>query len=1069
MPLVLRRVGRYEILREVGRGGMGVVYLARQTDLDREVALKELAASHLADPAFAKRFVRESKLAAALNHPNVVTVHDFFEHNGVPYIAMEYVERGSLRPWVGRITLAQIAGVLEGLLAGLSHACTRGVVHRDLKPENVMITEDGRVKIADFGIAKAYNNAVTSGFFPTDTRTAVGTPTYMAPEQAMAKEVGPWTDLYSAGVMAYELVVGRVPFQETDVVAMLLQHVNERPPSPRSIDPHLDPRLSDWIEQLLEKKPEDRPPSASTAWEDLENIIDAVLGHSWRKEARLIERVADTETPKPLTPAVFTDQPASGFVTYHPGASDDESPVIAFETPGRASGAPAGTPAPADEIARVAPEELAAVEVDAPPEGVMPLAGSVELEPPPTDGSRDAEAGPEVAEQQEPSGDAEPQTQEPGSEVSLAPVDEFVTYRPAEPEPAEPGEPDDAAAAHEPVDEDSELGLPALPSAEDEPPASSRDFVTYKPSGPEPEPVTEEPIEVSEPEPVALATPPPDDQAPSPAALDEPEPEPVAAATAAAADADEPRAPADLDPADVGAAVTIPPTRRQGESFQLPSVEPRTERRWIWPVAVGAALALVGAAIAIVVTRSGSNETSSTVQSSVTVPPDGRVPAAEQARLAVSDSAVYVSAPSGHVARLGGLSLRPDRQLLDPARPRDLTLAGNTLYVAEDATLSSYRADTLEPVDARAYRASTLVGGDDGVVAVLPSGSGTSRLCQLSGRCTGLGFVPTGAGAAQGRVFLADGKSGTLRVVPAATLVVAPAIRVGTNPHGRIVEFLDRLYVPIDRGVAVVDLSSRRLVRTISLPGTPSDISIVPTNGILVAALYHQKQLAAVDTASPTDPPRLIPVPGRPVAIAPAPGVGTRRGDIYAVLARPWRVVRINARTGRQLKALRLGSFTREAEPLVAMPPRFVARGNAVIATIPFNGRVDRAQLRAVDRTIRDGHASFELWQGGILTRAGPPTTRQDVALAIVRKPGRLLMDVKTPKGAFESVATRLSSGAILITLVKTEHVVVPTPTVPPQATTGPQPSPTAPPRATATPRPPPTATPKPEPTIEIG
>ena len=161
MPDVLKTVGRYEILREIGRGGMAMVYLARQTDLDRFVALKELAAFHASDAAFAQRFLRESRVAGSLSHPNIVTVHDYFEHDGTPYIAMEYVERGSLRPYVGHMTLAQIGGVLEGLLAGLAHAEQHGIVHRDLKPENLMVTVDGRVKIADFGIAKATNQMQT--------------------------------------------------------------------------------------------------------------------------------------------------------------------------------------------------------------------------------------------------------------------------------------------------------------------------------------------------------------------------------------------------------------------------------------------------------------------------------------------------------------------------------------------------------------------------------------------------------------------------------------------------------------------------------------------------------------------------------------------------------------------------------------------------------------------------------------------------------------------------------------------------------------------------------------------
>src|SRR3954452_8376164 len=122
MTEVVRTVGRYEILREVGRGGMGVVYLARQLDLDRLAALKDMGAFHAADPALARRFVRESRLGGSLSHPTLVTLFDFFQHAGAPYTAMEYVERGSLRPYVGQLGLAQIGGVLEGVLAGLSAA-----------------------------------------------------------------------------------------------------------------------------------------------------------------------------------------------------------------------------------------------------------------------------------------------------------------------------------------------------------------------------------------------------------------------------------------------------------------------------------------------------------------------------------------------------------------------------------------------------------------------------------------------------------------------------------------------------------------------------------------------------------------------------------------------------------------------------------------------------------------------------------------------------------------------------------------------------------------------------------
>src|SRR4029079_16651688 len=164
----------------LARGGMAVVYLVRQPALDREVVLKRLDLES-DDPALAQRFVREARLAATLDHPNVVTLFDFFEHDGVPYIAMEYVAGGSLRELVGRVELPQVCGVVEGVLAGLQHAESRRIAHRDLKPENLLLTRRGNVKIADFGIARAYD-ALTHRL--TVPGMAIGTPAYMAPEQA---------------------------------------------------------------------------------------------------------------------------------------------------------------------------------------------------------------------------------------------------------------------------------------------------------------------------------------------------------------------------------------------------------------------------------------------------------------------------------------------------------------------------------------------------------------------------------------------------------------------------------------------------------------------------------------------------------------------------------------------------------------------------------------------------------------------------------------------------------------------------------------------------------------------
>ncbi len=343
----MRTVGRYELLGELGRGGMATVYLARQTDLGRLVALKELTGGSEADPSFGQRFERESRLIATLSHPNIVTVHDYFEHEGQPFIAMEYVTQGTLRPHVRSMSLAQTAGVLEGLLAGLAHAETHGIVHRDLKPENVMLTADGRVKIADFGIAKvAGSGSATHAGLLTATGMTVGTPLYMAPEQAMGKDVGPWTDLYSLGAIAYEMLCGQPPISGGDsLVAILLRVVSETPAPLRSLVPSLDPALSDWVAQLLDKKPEKRTQSANEAWDELEDIVIGVLGPRWRKEARLQPAQESPNAPRPLTPAPF-ESSVSPTPAQIPAAGGDAYVTFEREAPA-APAPPAPEPAPA--------------------------------------------------------------------------------------------------------------------------------------------------------------------------------------------------------------------------------------------------------------------------------------------------------------------------------------------------------------------------------------------------------------------------------------------------------------------------------------------------------------------------------------------------------------------------------------------------------------------------------------------------------------------------------------------------------------------------------------------------
>jgi hypothetical protein len=299
-----QRVGSYEIVRMLARGGMAVVYLARQPALDREVALKRLELES-EDRNLAKRFVGEARLAAGLDHPNVVTLFDFFEDEGVPYIAMEYVAGGSLRPLIGSLALPQVFGVMEGVLAGLSHAESHGIAHRDLKPENVLITRRGAVKLADFGIARAYN-ALTPRL--TSTGMAMGTPAYMAPEQALNERLGPYTDLYAVGIMAYELLAGHPPFEAETPMAVLYCHVHKSPPPLATSAPATPRTVRDWVDQLLAKLPSERPQSAARAWDALEEIAVTELGPYWRRAAAVRIEASDAD----VTVADGAPAPSSG-------------------------------------------------------------------------------------------------------------------------------------------------------------------------------------------------------------------------------------------------------------------------------------------------------------------------------------------------------------------------------------------------------------------------------------------------------------------------------------------------------------------------------------------------------------------------------------------------------------------------------------------------------------------------------------------------------------------------------------------------------------------------------------
>ena len=229
---------RYDVVRPLGSGGMGEVYLARDLTLDRDVALKLLRSQFAKDRESAERFKREATSAARLSHPNIVQVYDRGDaEDGTSYIAMEYVPGGTLKdritqdgPLDSRLAASFGYQVAEAL--GAAHA--KGVIHRDIKPQNVLITSSGEAKVADFGIARALSAATDA---QTKTGTVMGTAGYMSPEQALGEPATPKSDLYSLGIVLYEAITGKLPFTAENPIAVTMKHVNEPPPPPHQSNP----------------------------------------------------------------------------------------------------------------------------------------------------------------------------------------------------------------------------------------------------------------------------------------------------------------------------------------------------------------------------------------------------------------------------------------------------------------------------------------------------------------------------------------------------------------------------------------------------------------------------------------------------------------------------------------------------------------------------------------------------------------------------------------------------------------------------------------------------------------
>ena len=248
---------RYRVLRRIGSGGMADVWLAEDTHLQRQVALKVLHRRFLQDPEFVGRFQREAEHAAGLTHPNIVAVYDRGSDGEVNYIAMRYVEGSTLKELIDRgLSPDQAVALVRQVLEGARFAHRNGIVHRDLKPQNVIVDEEGKAIVTDFGIARAGVSEITQ------TGSVMGTPQYLSPEQAQGFEVTPVSDLYSIGVILYEALTRRVPFEADSAVAIAMKQVAETPQRPSSINPQVSPALDAVVMRALEKEPGQRFQSA---------------------------------------------------------------------------------------------------------------------------------------------------------------------------------------------------------------------------------------------------------------------------------------------------------------------------------------------------------------------------------------------------------------------------------------------------------------------------------------------------------------------------------------------------------------------------------------------------------------------------------------------------------------------------------------------------------------------------------------------------------------------------------------------------------------------------------------
>src|SRR6266550_1009457 len=284
-------LGPYQIVAPIGRGGMATVYKAHHGALDRDVAIKVLPDFFAEEETYRERFQQEARSVARLKHPNILNVFDYGQENGITYLVLELVEGGTLTERLGNpMELEDVVRLLRPIASALDHAHSQNILHRDVKPSNILIQNDGTPVLADFGLARmvgAPQRLTASG-------TVLGTPEYMSPEQATGEPLSPASDQYSLAVVAYEMLTGRVPFQEETPAAILVSHMSKAMPPTRELEGKLSGHVEEALRQGLAKAPADRYPTVSQFVAALTPAAWTGGGRADTKRAKTVRRGAQS-------------------------------------------------------------------------------------------------------------------------------------------------------------------------------------------------------------------------------------------------------------------------------------------------------------------------------------------------------------------------------------------------------------------------------------------------------------------------------------------------------------------------------------------------------------------------------------------------------------------------------------------------------------------------------------------------------------------------------------------------------------------------------------------------------